>query len=96
LALPSSALVLRAARRAEEQQVATLRTAAERQIEIDVERPAQRLERLAHELASPLAHGAIAPSCSDSDLVRHEPRRIEVVDRAEALSFLQRAVRRVE
>ena len=44
----------------------------------------------------PCAHGAIAPLVERQRFVRHEPRGIEVVDRAQPLAVGARAVRRVE
>ena len=66
-------------------------------VEIDAEDPAERAERLAHQLACrPCAHGAIAPSASDSDSSGTTRAGSKSYTRAQPLALRAGAVRRVE
>ncbi len=101
LGLDRRVIALRApgagAGRTEEQQIAQLAwEPAERQREIDPEGLAQGAERLAHQLPVPLGPWRDRAALEREGFVGDQPRRIEVVHRAEPLALRARAVRRVE
>ncbi len=83
--------------RAKQQDVAQLfGQPAERQREVDPEGPAERGQRFANQLLVALGPGSDGAFLQRQRLIRHQPRRIEVVYRAQALALRAGAVRRVE
>ena len=86
-----------AAVRTEEQQLAvTPRQLAERHVEVDAEAVRQPRQRPPDELAVAAGPGPDGAAGQGEGLVGHDPRRIEVLQRAEPVTGGTRAVRRVE